>query len=143
MEVINFMSENLTNLNFEDGLKRYKINGDENNIIAFNPSDVAILKRLEKTQETLKDKEKEYDSGNISAEALDKEVKRLIDYVFNAKIADQIFKGANCISPCLNGHLMIINFFNALAPQLKKDVNEAIKKTGQNIEAYTSQVVDE
>ena len=35
----------MTNLEFNDGLKRLSINGDENRIITINPTDIAVVSR--------------------------------------------------------------------------------------------------
>jgi hypothetical protein len=67
----------------------------------------------------------------------------MIDYMLNAPVSDKVFNGANCLSPCLNGKQLYMNFLDALAPALRKDIAKAVKKTGKNIESYTSKIVDE
>lgn len=134
---------NVGKLNFDNGLKRYIINEDENVYIEFNPSDVSILTRLKEIMEKIEKKNIEFDSGEISPEKMEKEVRGYIDYMLNAPVSEKIFGKASCLSPCLNGKMLFMNFLDALAPALRKDISVAVKKTGQNIEKYTSNIVEE
>lgn len=137
------MANSVGSINFDDGLKRYEINGNKDCVITFNPSDAAMAKRMEKLIAELEAREAEFKSGDMTGEELDKEVRRMIDYALNAPVSEKVFGNANCVSPCLNGKQLYMNFLDALMPVLKADINEAVKKTGENINSYTSQVVDE
>ena len=44
---------NMENLSFDEGLKSYKINGDPNRILRFNPGDVNILTRYKEVVNNL------------------------------------------------------------------------------------------
>ena len=74
----------MTNLEFNDGLKRLAINGDENRIITINPTDIAVIKRynevipqLDRLSEKYKDVPQEKTVEIISE--LDKKAREIID----------------------------------------------------------------
>jgi len=48
------------NLVIDSGIKRVMINGDPNNYIQFNPSDVAFIERLDKLRNDIYAKDEEY-----------------------------------------------------------------------------------
>jgi len=43
----------MQNINTDDGLKRFTINGDENRVIEFNPNDLNLITRLSKAQKDI------------------------------------------------------------------------------------------
>lgn len=114
-------------LNFDNGLKRFQING--NAVLEFNPSDMNVYSRfleaaekIAKVEETLvaKGGEINVDDGQavirLMAEA-DAETKKILRYVFGEQNDfDKIFAGVNVMAVASNGERVITNFLAAITP---------------------------
>ena len=138
----------MRNFNINTGLKSYTINGDESKVIYINTSDLGIPKRAKQAEKELKkiaDKCANIeDSLSIdeSIELLDKfdgQVKKIIDYIFNADVSDVVFGRTNSLS-MVDGKPVFQNFLDAIIPEIVKDTDKEYKKSQKNITKYTSQV---
>ncbi len=134
----------MQNLNFDNGLKTYMINDDENCFIQFNPTDFGFLERLEKTVDEISKIYENYkinkDKSPISTMAeCDKMIREKINYVFNGDITTAAFGKTNCLS-LSNGNPIFQNFFSALIPIVKNDIIAESRKAQKNIDKYTSQI---
>ena len=89
----------MENLSFDEGLKSYKINGDPNRILRFNPGDVNILTRYKEVVNNLNNIAKELPDAKIKPDgtaednaeivgaqltAFNEALKKQINYLFNA-----------------------------------------------------------
>lgn len=139
----------MRSLNFNTGVKEFDINGDKSRILKVNTSDVQILKRAkEKEQEInriVKECENVNDDISLDEEIelmdkLDKEVRPIIDYIFDTNASEIAFGNTGCVSIVENGFPLFWNFMQALLTEVEKDVEKNYKKATTNIEKYTSQV---
>ena len=138
----------MRNFNINTGLKSYTINGDESKVIYINTSDLGIPKRAKQAEKELKKIADECanieDSLSIdeSIELLDKfdgQVKKIIDYIFNADVSEVVFGRTNSLS-MVDGKPVFQNFLDAVIPEIVKDTDKEYKKSQKNITKYTSQV---
>ena len=98
----------MENLSFDEGLKSYKINGDPNRILRFNPGDVNILARYKEVVNNINNIAKELPDAKIKPDgtaednaeivgaqltAFDEALKKQINYLFNADAYDVLFAG--------------------------------------------------
>jgi hypothetical protein len=135
-------------INFDNGKKSYVINGDENCVITFNTSDIAIVDRIKKAMNNIQTVAEGYEKRNIEnddeANALfveaDREIRTQIDYIFGDKIADKAFGVTNCLSVCGSGSTIYENFLNAIVPIVEQDIKTAQRQANKRVEKYTSQV---
>ncbi len=136
----------MQSINFNNGYKEYAINGDENCIVRFVPSDFGILDRINKSIPVIENIHKKYsDLKNDTTEisdmmvSCDKEIREQINYIFGNDVCTPAFGETNCLSPA-GGNLLYQNFLDALLPILKKDITAEKEKTVKNIQKYTAQV---
>ena len=145
MENIN-LNDDIMNLNFEDGFKSIKLNGDENRVIRWNPADINFIDRFLAFQDWIDNefKTKLSESGleNLKVTGVDdykqgtiKELgdifNKKLDETFNSKVSETAFCGVNPISPIKNGKLLFANLLDALMPVIENsvtDFKEARKK---------------
>jgi len=115
----------MRSIDFNTGLKPYIINGDENNIIKINLSDLNIMKRIEcilSKLEEMQERYKEIDKLTTQQlSELDSEIRRQIDYAFDTDICSHAFGDMNVLSP-INGKPLFMVFFEAFIPILKDDL---------------------
>lgn len=135
---------NIVNINFDDGFKRVVINGDEDRVIKWNPSDMNLLDRLMNLMEWIEgdlqdriielgvddisDLDK-YSTGSITE--LSEEVCEQIDKAFGPGTSQAAFQGANPISPTPSGTFIFENFIESITPLVKDSVDEYEKASSK------------
>jgi len=116
----------MKSINFNTGIKRYAVNGDENNVIAININDLNLMKRIQDAQNVfdpiLSRLDKEPNTPELLAE-VDREIKEKFDYIFGTDISAHVFGDVNCLSPIEDGSLLFMSFFEAFAPVVLEDMN--------------------
>lgn len=134
----------MTNLEFNDGLKRLVINGDENRIITINPTDIAVIKRynevipqLDRLSEKYKDVPQEKTVEIISE--LDKKAREIIDYIIGFPVAETVFGTANCLSYA-GGQTIFENFLTAYMEYMKPEIKAEYERSKKRIKKYTNQL---
>lgn len=135
-------------ISFDNGIKEYAINGDENNVIRFNPTDFGLVERIKKAQKKIEELEKHYNKAEKTQENAekilidyDRKIRDQINYVFNSDVCTAAFGSTNCMTICA-GQPLYQNFLEAVIPILEKDINTESKKAQKRISRYTSQVKD-
>ncbi len=119
----------MRSINFDGGYKTYAINGDENCTIKIQVTDFNLPKRINDALteiEGVVEKAK----GNRSDEdmaSFDTEIRATINKVFGSDICTPAFGIANVCSIASNGEPIFYNFFNALLPIVKEDIETAAK----------------
>lgn len=133
-------------INFDEGLKQYTINGDENRVIKFKPTDFDMIARMKKTKKVFEKYAEEMKNKGASSEEpfemaneYSEKIKEQINYMFGYDIADVVFEKGNCLSICDNDNPVFLNFFNAVFPIITQDIEETQKKLDKNVKKYTSQ----
>lgn len=136
----------MNNIKFNDGMKSFSVNGDENKKIYFNPSDYNILERFKTAFAQIENLETKYNetkkNNNRVMEtsiALDKEIKEAINYIFGSDVSTIAFGTTNCLSTA-GGEPICVNFLNAVLPILKKEIKAEKEKSEKKIAKYTKQV---
>lgn len=144
------------NLNFDEGLKEFEINGDPNRVIRFNPNDLAFAERYENAREKALKLAKKYEAdmkrnkvlanknpnNDVSGKILkdsNKEIRDLINSVFDDNVADIIFGRTHPLTVA-NGNFLVLNFLNALNSLITESMNESLSDIEKSkIEDYKKQ----
>ncbi len=118
----------MKSINFNTGIKKYAVNGDENNAVAINISDLNLYKRIMES-ETVFDPilarlDKEENTPELMFE-VDKAIKDKLDYIFDTDISSQVFGDTNCLSPLEDGNLLFLAFFEAFVPMVLEDMQKS------------------
>lgn len=134
----------MENLQFDDGLKRLAINGDENRIITINPTDIAVIKRynevipqLDELSEKYKEIPQEKTVEAISE--LDKKAREFIDYIIGSSVSETVFGTANCLSYA-GGQTIFENFLTAYMNYMTPAIKSEYEKSKKRIEKYTKHI---
>lgn len=137
----------MQNINFDDGYKRYILNGDESKVIRVNVTDFNILDRYTKAQADMQaliaDMQAKKDATPEEIADYDKRIRDNINYIFGTDVCTAAFGTANCMSVVSNGSMLFESFLNALIPQVQEDMGinfEAVKK---RTDKYITPVVGE
>jgi hypothetical protein len=136
----------LKSINFNQNIKSYAINGDENNVVRINTSDYGIFTRAkEKENEmsalaTKASKAEEEDNLTV-LKKVEQEVRDLLNYIFNADVCTPAFGNANCLSPC-DGEFLFISFFDALMKILEEEMLEETQKFNDHVSKYTRHLAE-
>lgn len=134
----------MNNLEFDDGLKRLAINGDENRIITINPTDIAVIKRynevipqLDELSEKYKEIPQEKTVEAISE--LNKKAREFIDYIIGSPVSETVFGTANCLSYA-GGQTIFENFLTAYMNYMTPAIKSEYEKSKNRIEKYTKHI---
>ena len=138
-------------INFEEGVKTYLINDDENRKITISTGDYALINRFQEAEKAIKEKAKEYDKIKINADGsaaveteeaaaaikdLTEFIEGQINYIFNADVADVVFNGQSCLSTW-KGVPLYERFINAVIPEIEADLKAEVKASQQRINKYS------
>lgn len=134
----------MADIRFETGVVTYNINGTFE--VAFNPTDSAFVKRLfdafdylDKKQDAYKEEvEKISDKKKIFeiSEARDKEMREIVDGVFNAPVCDAVFGHMN-VYAYANGLPVWCNLMLAIMDEIDTTFAREQKATNARIAKYT------
>ena len=148
-------------LGYSTKKKNFSVGGDINNIVEFDPSDLGVANRLSKSLSKFKDFENQWEELNKSAEnlqesddmelalkntedfsakfdKLEKDVRELIDYVFDAEIADALLGNSSSFSP-VNGYFKYEHIITAMLNCFEQNVkDEAPKFNKRNVQKHTN-----
>lgn len=129
-------------------LEIYFKDTDKTETIYFNPSDSDLPKRLMECQKIIEEKSKNvkpYEVDESGMPDADKaleyydEVNKIVcdalDYAFGNKVSDVIFKYCGAYS-VVNGNFQILNFLNAITPEIKKTVEKSNKAANAKANQY-------
>lgn len=134
----------MKSLNFSDGRKEFCICGDESRIIRVNLTDDALIVRLEKAFDAIRDLVKEYTDLNDD-EVLDKleelqnKVREQINYAFDYDVCTPVF---GRLSPfaLVDGDMLVFRFFDAIMPEIEaamEDYEKAKEASNKRVQKYT------
>lgn len=144
----------MQNLVFDEGYKEFTINGDENRVIKFNPSDIGMLKRIDEAKNKILeamnvDKDIELDNEGKPVENLenaskivrhiDDTIKEQINYIFNYDVSDIVFGNQ---SPMANikGIPLYARFMESIKPVIETAMKEENEKSRKRVAKYTKVV---
>ena len=132
-------------LNFDSGVKEYKINGG--GVLRFNPADPNVYARFLEAADKIRAVETQMASQadmqeNTGAAALrlmqetDKQIKQILDWVFGGNNDfEQILGGVNLLAMGSNGERIVTNLFAALQPVLVEGAQAFAKEKAAQIKA--------
>lgn len=130
-------------LNFDTGLREFKVNGD--GVLRFNPGDpnvytrfLGAAERIGKVEETLVEKAaqlQEEDPGQSGAAVLqlmedaDREIKKILGWIFGeSNDFDRIFGGVNLMAVATNGERVLTNFLAAIQPVMLEGLQKCARE---------------
>ena len=116
----------------DEGLKSFAINNDENRVIKFNPSDMSILHRVEETLANVEKEMKKYEDKKFDG----KTEKKILDYIFNAKVSGIVFNGTSPLST-IKGVPYYVRFIEAVKPIIEEEILAERKASEEKIKKYT------
>ena len=132
----------MQSINFSTGFKEYAVNGDENNVIKVNVSDLNMLSRFNEAQEkinALADEFKNIDKPTPEqlAEA-DIKVRDVLNYTFGSDVCTPAFGNTNCFSPVSDGKFLFEAFMEAFIPLIERDMKAVGNANKIHLENKTS-----
>jgi hypothetical protein len=145
---------NIQNLNFDDGFKRFTINGDPNKVIMINPSDFGIIERINDAYKMIDDASKLTDDVELKADGSPVEelgkaaevvkgfreaINNAINYIFDGDITSVAFGNQSPLS-LVGGVPLYQRFMNVVIPVIKKEIESEMQASQKRISKYTSQV---
>ena len=145
---------NVQNLNFDDGLRRFKLNGDDTKVIEFSPADFGIIERINDAYHMIDEVSKQNENIELNpdgspADDLGKAagvvknfretINKAINHIFGSDVASVAFGNQSPLS-LVGGIPLYERFLNAVIPVVKKEIETEMKASQKRISKYTSQV---
>lgn len=145
----------MRSINFDDGLKSFAINGDENRVIQFNPGDLNMRVRAEEAQKRIRkwegslktielnpDGTPAEDDEETSAElrGFEDMLRRELNYVFNADVYDTIFAGQSPL--CIVGkekQFLFEAFLLSAMPIIEEEIEAFTSASQARVDKYTKE----
>lgn len=145
----------MRSINFDDGLKSFAINGDENRVIRFNPGDLNMRVRAEEAQKRIRkwegslktielnpDGTPAEDDEETSAElrGFEDMLRRELNYVFNADVYDTIFAGQSPL--CIVGkekQFLFEAFLSSAMPIIEEEIEAFTSASQARVDKYTKE----
>ena len=132
----------MQSINFSTGIKEYAINGDENNVIKVNISDLNIVNRYQEASKKIEALAEKYKNvSKPTSEQLteaDAEVRAQLNYVFDSDVCTPAFGNTNCFSPVSNGMFLFEAFMEAFMPLVQQDMKATANASKIHIEDKTA-----
>lgn len=131
--------------------KRFRIDGDDNRIIELNTSDMTILNRLDESERRLReladstntdltgDDKSDKDIVSKLLET-DKEMRDIIDYLFDSPVADICAPDGSMYDP-FNGKYRFEHIMETLFTLYEQNISDEIKKMRRNVQKHTDKYV--
>ncbi len=129
----------MQSLDFDDGLKRLAINGDENRVIVVNPTDVGIVARYREKLPEIEKLSAETGNSEEIPDILDRKVREFVDYIIGSPVSEIVFGKTNCISMA-GGQTIFENFLTAYMEYMKPEIKAEYERSRKRIEKYTGQL---
>lgn len=120
----------MQSINFKSGnYKTFAINGDENNVIKINVSDIGVLTRLKKAMSEIdeivsnieKSDDKKVNAADFLAEQ-DELARNMVNDIFGSDVCTAAFGRTNVFSTDERGRPILINFMEALIPLVANEM---------------------
>lgn len=136
----------MKSINFNTGIKKYAVNGDENNVISININDINLLKRIKESEDIFTPILERLDNEPKTPELLaevDAQIKEKFNYIFGTNISERVFGDVNCLSPLDDGSFLFMSFFEAFAPIVLEDINASKENFAANKESRLKKYMPE
>lgn len=135
----------MNDLQFNNGVRSFTINGDENCVVCINTSDWSLLERLKDMKERIRDRVRKLEevSDDDALEAItrtDREVREELDAVFGKGVSAAAFGSLNCLT-FAGGQPIVLNFLEeALMPEIQRSLADEQERANEKISRYTNAV---
>lgn len=130
--------------------KRFRIDGDDNRIIELNTSDMGILLRLDEVEERLNkladsvtfapDSDESDDEKLKKLLNTDKEMRELMDYLFDSPISDICAPSGSMYDP-FNGRYRFEHIMETLFVLYEDNIEKEYKKMAKNVQKHTDKYI--
>lgn len=133
-------------LNFENGVKRYAVNGDETCVITVNPADVGLPSRYAEKMPEVKALAAEMKNAEPTPERIadyDRRLRGLLNGIFGSDVCTPAFGSANCFSPVGDGKLLFEAFLEAFIPVIEQEIGERLEASKKRTEKYITAVTEQ
>ena len=148
----------MQNLNFDDGLKSFAINGDERRVIRFNPADPDLIIRYDKARKRIagisteklsavkldgrgqllnKEDEDGYDEAVEALKEVNQTIREALKDLFIADVYDIVFAGMSPFAGATDGRFVFETFMEAVKPILENGISEYRAASEKRMEKYT------
>ena len=129
----------MNKISFDNGMKSFTINDDENCVIWFNPSDANIYNRFCEFQNKIKEIIPKINATPECFTETDLIIKKELDVAIGNCISKTVFGNTNCLS-IAGGQPIIVNFLEAIAPLIKKEIEAEQKASKIKMKKYIDSV---
>lgn len=109
-------------------------NGDKD-CIYFNPNDPDLALRLKALGERLKESVGEVSESEEDLERIQSKLKEELNVVFGSDISSVVFKHCSPLA-VVGGEFFAVQFFNAITPEIKKQIEKSQKEIEKHIGKY-------
>ena len=146
----------IVDIELQNPKKRFRINGDNTKIIELNPSDMNIVSRLKEAYSKLNSManragsllnakegdstEEELENVSSALKTLDKEMRELVDYVFDSPVSDAVASNMNMYS-LYNGQFWFEHCIEVLSNLYTNNLKEEFKKMNERMRKHTDKYV--
>lgn len=136
--------------------KRIRIDGDDNKIIEINISDMGVINRLQEAYDRLislantynlqeeeskadADSDDDFNAGKAveTLRILDKEMRELVDFVFQANVSEVCASDGTMADP-VNGQFRFEYIIEKFLAVYDKNFTEEFKKMSKNVKKHTN-----
>ena len=140
-------------IQLESPKKKFRINGDNTKMIELNPSDINIVSRLHETYKKLRgmatqagsllvdqqetDVEEELAKVSEALTNLDKEMRDMIDYIFDSPVSEVLANGMNMYSP-FNGEFWFEHCIEVLSKLYENNLDAEFAKMKTKVQKHTA-----
>lgn len=142
-------------ININSGLESVNLVFEDRNevvTISFNPSDMDIILRINKSQENIKkeldkipselklnpnmSEEEEFSEYAVFIQKVNDLIYREVDSIFGNSVSKEVFKFCNPLSADKSGLTFIERFLNAVAPYIKERIEKTKKATEKRVDKH-------
>ena len=113
----------MKSIDFDNGVRTYAINGDENNTIKIMISDLNIIDRISGMESRLSELSEKF--RNMTAEQvreMDIAVRDIINTAFGSDVCTPAFGQVNCCSVLEGGKLLFEGFVESLSELVRSEI---------------------
>lgn len=143
---------NIIDISLAPEKQQIRIDGDDNRIIELDTADITVLKRLQEVYPKLKDLgmrgfeiDNNEDGTTLEAleamtqvlNAIDKEMRDIIDYIFDSKIADVCVQHGAMYN-MKNGEFIFERILDVLFTLYAKDIQKEFGKMSDRMKEHTA-----
>ncbi len=123
----------MANISFDNGVKTYNFNGGEKEV-AICITDFNIDKRLKESEEKFNEMIEKYGQDTETViEDLDRETRKIIDYIYNAPVSECAFGNTNCWTTTQNGSVLFLNLLQGMMKEFSQSTSKSFEKFSKEL----------